>query len=222
MTVQFFQGDCLDVLPHIPLESIDCVITDPPYGINLTDMHFGRNAEDRRLSIAGDQNQEIGNWVVQWSRSHKLPIAVFARPELPWQGSDWQYLVWDKGGAVGGGGCVETTWKRTWELIQVAEVRKRFGSRDSAVLRFTIIPSHYQNHPSEKPVDLIRYLIRQLVPEGGTVLDPFAGSGTTGIAAMYEGRNAILIEKEANYAEIILKRIAAEKARMPLFPTFLS
>lgn len=64
------------------------------------------------------------------------------------------------------------------------------------------------DHPTVKPVGLIRSLIRHVTPEGGTTLDPFAGSGTTGQAALDELRDAILIEREASYCEHIRNRLA--------------
>jgi site-specific DNA-methyltransferase (adenine-specific) len=63
-------------------------------------------------------------------------------------------------------------------------------------------------HPTVKPVDLMRWLVRLVTPPGGTVLDPFAGSGTTGIACMAEGFNAVLIEREAEYHADIQERLA--------------
>lgn len=63
-------------------------------------------------------------------------------------------------------------------------------------------------HPTIKPLSLMRYLCRLITPEGGTVIDPFAGSGTTGLAAVEEGFNAILIEQEVEYVEHIKKRLA--------------
>lgn len=65
------------------------------------------------------------------------------------------------------------------------------------------------HHPTVKPVALMRWLVRLVTPAGGLVLDPFAGSGTTGIAATMEGRRFVGIEREAEYAEIALARIAA-------------
>ena len=73
-----------------------------------------------------------------------------------------------------------------------ADAEDRFGSR----------------HPTVKPVDLMRWLVRLVTPPGGTVLDPFAGSGTTGAAAIAEGFDAILIEREAEYLKDIAERIA--------------
>jgi site-specific DNA-methyltransferase (adenine-specific) len=73
-------------------------------------------------------------------------------------------------------------------------------------------------HPTVKPVDLIAYLCRLITPTGGTVLDPFAGSGTTGMACMREGFSAILIEREAEYVADIKRRIAhVQGLDAPLF-----
>ena len=73
-------------------------------------------------------------------------------------------------------------------------------------------------HPTVKPVDLMAYLVRMVTPPGGTVLDPFAGSGTTGMAAMREGFAAILIEREAEYIADIRRRLAhVGGADAPLF-----
>jgi site-specific DNA-methyltransferase (adenine-specific) len=64
-------------------------------------------------------------------------------------------------------------------------------------------------HPTIKPVALMRWLVRLVTPPGGVVLDPFAGSGTTGAAALAEGRDAILIEREPEYIADIRRRLAA-------------
>lgn len=65
-------------------------------------------------------------------------------------------------------------------------------------------------HPTVKPVDLMRWLVRLVTPPGGVVLDPFAGSGTTGVAARAEGHRAVLIEREAEYLQIIAGRLAQQ------------
>lgn len=73
-------------------------------------------------------------------------------------------------------------------------------------------------HPTVKPVDLIAYLCRLVTPPGGTVLDPFAGSGTTGMACLREGFDAVLIEREAEYVADIHRRIAHVSGQdAPLF-----
>lgn len=73
------------------------------------------------------------------------------------------------------------------------------------------------HHPTVKPVSLMRWLVRLVTPEGGVVLDPFAGSGSTGVAAVMEGRRFIGIEREAQYVEIARRRIADVAAQGSLF-----
>lgn len=63
-------------------------------------------------------------------------------------------------------------------------------------------------HPTVKPVDLMQWLVRLVTPKGGLVLDPFAGSGSTGEAAFYEGMRCILCEREAEYQDSIRKRLS--------------
>ena len=73
-------------------------------------------------------------------------------------------------------------------------------------------------HPTVKPVDLMRWLVRLVTPPGGRVLDPFAGTGTTGVAALAEGFHATLIEREEEYLADIRRRIAhVQGADTPLF-----
>lgn len=73
------------------------------------------------------------------------------------------------------------------------------------------------NHPTVKPVALLRYICRLVTPDGGLILDSFAGSGTTGIAAAQEGFNFVGIEREPDYVEIARRRIAEALNAQPLF-----
>lgn len=208
--IQLWCADCRDVLPL----ACDAVVTDPPYGIN----HAHHSKTERRLvrPIEGDHSQDLGNEVL--ATVSALPVCVFASPKAPWLG-DWRnLLVWDKGPAVGGGGDTGTCWKQTWELIQV---NRRFGrlngSRDSAVLTHWVTPDESKEHPSAKPVSLMGYLLNKLTPEGATVLDPFMGSGTTGIACIRTGRKFIGIEISEDYFNVARKRLEAELSQ-PMLP----
>jgi DNA modification methylase len=73
------------------------------------------------------------------------------------------------------------------------------------------------DHPTVKPLALMRWLVRLITPSGGRVLDPFAGSGTTLLAAELEGRTAIGIEQNAEYCDIIRKRLAEQRKADGLF-----
>jgi site-specific DNA-methyltransferase (adenine-specific) len=88
---------------------------------------------------------------------------------------------------------------------EVAAKRTQAGGDDT---RGRPIPLNRNNHPTVKPIEVMRWLVRLVTPPGGTVLDPFTGSGTTGIAAGLEGCEFIGIEMEPEYAEIAEARIA--------------
>ena len=196
--ITIFHGDCRDVLPT--LEPVDLVLTDPPYGIGLEE--HGRNGYD--WGIAGDEDSAIGQQVLNVLEA--VPTIAFASPKQPWSGQWRQYLVWDKGPTVGGGGDPSTCWKQSWELIQVRNTGRLNGKRDEAVLHFHVTQQDYHDHPAAKPISLTRYLLIKVF--GDTVLDPFMGSGTTLRAAKDLGRKAIGIEIEERYCEIAANRMA--------------
>ena len=73
------------------------------------------------------------------------------------------------------------------------------------------------NHPTVKPVALMRYLVRLVTPPNGTVLDPFVGSGTTGIACVHEAFNFVGVEMDEHYCDIARTRIAKAQEEVGLF-----
>lgn len=200
-------GDALEVLPTLA-EKIDAVVTDPPYGIEYRNKRGDIRPVTYSGPIAGDDSGRDGQAIIDWSFATDLPVCAFSHHRSPWFGEWRQFLVWDKGGAVGGGGDRATCWKFTWEVIQVGGFGVLNGQRDEAVLRFPISQQDMPDHPTQKPVDLMVYLIKKLTHPGATVLDPFCGSGTTGVACAMTGRNFIGIEIDPKYCEIARRRIA--------------
>lgn len=202
-----YQGDCLDVLPGLASGSVDAVVTDPPYGINLQNHSAGKHRRLQAYKIHGDGCQSVGVLVNMWALQHNLPTVFFASPLRPWPGKWRSHLVWDKGGAVGGGGDPELCWKQTWELIQVARNNKLNGGRDNGVLRYWVTPQDSVLHPAQKPLDLIKYLILKVTKPGDLILDPFMGSGTTGVAALQTSRRFVGCEISPDYFTIAHRRI---------------
>ena len=158
--------------------------------------------------IVGDENGAVGREML--ALLGDCPLVVFASPMKPWPGRWRQFLVWEKGEHVSGGGDPRLCWKPSWELIQVRHTGPLNGRRDGAVLRYLADKQDYALHPSPKPLALLRYLVSKVTQPGETILDPFAGSGTTGRAAKDLGRKAVLIEREERYCEIAAKRMAQE------------
>lgn len=212
-TVQLILGDCLDILPTLAAGSVDAVVTDPPYGIAI-DNHgqAGRN----RCLIAGDHDGAAGLSVLRWTEDCDVPAIFFASPRRPWPGQWRNLIVWDKGGAVGGGGDLSTCLKLTWELIQVARNRMLGCGRDTSVWRHVVTQRDFPYHTCQKPVDLMERLIKSFTEPDTTVLDPFMGSGTTGVACVKTGRNFIGIEIDPTYFAIAERRIAEAQAQLAM------
>ena len=203
--VTLYHGDCLSILPTLP--DAGCVlVTDPPYGISHSSNRLG--ASLRGTQIANDATTAIRDAVLAtW---HDRPAIVFgscrvARPPIPIRAT----LVWDKGGHVGMGD-LDLPWKQNWEHIYISGPGF-IGRRGTGVLRFNAIApwAGEYSHPHEKPIELMRELVGKCAPLA-TILDPFAGSGTTLRAAKDLGRHTIGIEIEERFCEIAALRCAQE------------
>ena len=203
-------ADCLEIVPLLEPGSVDLVLTDPPWGKSLANHARGKERRIDVYHIVNDEHREtaIEAWGECATERTNWPMIWFADPRHPWPGKWDQFLVWDKGPAVGGGGDVRRYWKQSWELIQVRRLGILCGKRDQAVLRFWVGPQDSKNHIAAKPISLITYLISKTNKQ--TILDPFMGSGTTLRAAKDLGRKAIGIEIEEKYCEIAAERLRQE------------
>lgn len=207
-------GDCRDVLPT--LGRFDAVITDPPYGIALRNNDVDGHRRAGAYDILGDTDQADGLQVLDLFQSET--VIAFASPFKPWPGKWRNLIVWDKGGAVGGGGDISTCLKRSWELIQVARNGRMNGSRAESVWRFPIAPADTVDHICAKPVALMWTLIERFTDAGSAIVDPFMGSGSTGVAAIQLGRTFTGIERERKYFDIACSRIERAQAQGQMFP----
>jgi DNA modification methylase len=212
MTVQLYCGDCFEVMKNLPDNSIDAVITDPPYGIQYATAH---DASWAHKQIANDKDTSCRDRVVEWAGD--LPMAIFGSWKTAPPKGVRTALVWDKGPASGMGD-LRLPWKPSWEMIYILG-KGWAGRRDEGVLRGHLVvtwESKGRCHPNQKPVSLIVALLKKLPPDI-TILDPFMGSGTTGVACVQTGRNFIGIEIDKGYFEIAQKRIAEAQAQPALF-----
>lgn len=209
---ELYLGDCLEILPT--LQEVDAVVSDPPYGIALRNGDVDGHRSARSFEVAGDATQEVGMAVLQWAETHGYATVVFASPWKPWPGEWRNLIVWNKGGAVGGGGDIRTCTKRTWELVQVARNGAMAGPRAESVWHVPIVPADTADHICAKPVRLMERLLRTFTT--GTIADPCMGSGSTGVAAMRLGRRFIGVEIERRYFDIACERIENEQRQARL------
>lgn len=200
-----YHGDCLDILPT--LQKVDAVVTDPPYG-----MEFRSNFRlERHAAIANDGDASLLRWACSLTPTHSK--YVFCR---------WDNLLGDLPRPKS---CV--TWvKNNWSMGDLEHEH----ARQSEIALFYPGPAHSwpgcrpqdvvradrttnENHPTEKPVHLMEVVVGWT---NGIVVDPFMGSGTTGVACMNLGRKFIGIEIDKKYFDIACERIenAQRQSRM--------
>lgn len=200
-------ADCREVLPTLP--KVDAVVTDPPYGIAHSS-NYG--ASWNGTQIAGDSDTSLRDEVLMALSG--VSAVVFGSWKQAKPAGVHTVLIWDKGDAAGMGD-LSIPWKPNHEEIYI--IGKGFsGRRGSAVLRHSVITweSQGRSHPHEKPVSLMASLVAKVC--GQCILDPFMGSGTTGVACMNLGRKFIGIEREPKYFDIACRRIedAQRQARL--------
>lgn len=207
-------GDSLTVLREMASESVDAIITDPPYGINYHTKGTG-------ASIKNDKSPFI--WflydafrVLKSGSSGQGTIVCFTRWDVQQVFIDAMKLagfqvksevIWDK--VLHGMGDCKAQFAPTHENIIFA-VKGKFsfpGHRPNDLVRVSKLPSSQMIHPTEKPVGLLADLITAVTKPGDLILDPFAGSGSTLVAAKKTGRRFIGIELDDEYYGKAQRRI---------------
>jgi len=197
--ITLYNLNCLDYLNNV---NYDLMLTDPPYGINLKSNDKTGKYRRQTRAVANDLSQETGKRALSFSNGATM---AFACPMKPWPGTWRQHLVWNKGKHVGGGGDPKRLFKLDYELIQIRDTGKLSGGRDSSVLNFKAKLADYNFHPTPKPVSLIEYLLNKV--KFKVVCDPFAGSGSTLLAAQNIGKKAIGFELNERYCQVIVERL---------------
>jgi len=242
------QGDCREVLAEMPDESVDAIVTDPPYG---------------ETSLAWDK------WPVGWVSAARRVLKrtgsmwVFGSQRMFWEQrgefSGWrlaQDIIWEK---HNGSSLFNDRFRRVHEVAlqfyrddakwadvykcpqftndaRARVVRKKarpaqwIGATGQTVYRsedggprlmrsviFCRSEHGRAQHPTQKPIGVMKWAIGHLPATGSTTLDPFMGSGTTGVAAVQMGRDFIGIEREESYFEIACRRIEQAQRQGDLF-----
>jgi site-specific DNA-methyltransferase (adenine-specific)/modification methylase len=214
--IELHLGDCLEILPTLEAGSVDAVVTDPPYGI-------GENSK---------KNISRGNRsTIKWKRAHATDYGDYGWDKkldrryidallqingekvifggnfyadlLPCSSS---WIVWDKDNTGDFADC-ELAWTSHKKAVRKFTWRWNGFIKQQPEERY---------HPTQKPLALMKWVLENYTNEGDTILDPFMGSGTTGVACVQTGRNFIGIEIEPKYFEIAEKRIKEAQLQMRL------
>jgi DNA modification methylase len=206
--VTLYHGDCREVAEWL---AADVLVTDPPYGTAGGDRRgndgYGRRVGNQRgverigQHIANDGTTETRNEILAlWNQ--RGPTLVFGSPRLPDPPGEWaDRLVWDKRRPGTNGG----PWRYRHESIYVTA---GFVRRSNAAVSIIDAFPEQSDHIHAKPIALMTRLIDCAPP--GVIADPFAGSGSTLVAAKQLGRRAIGVELEERYCEIAARRLAQD------------
>lgn len=238
--VTLYRGDCIDGLLRLGVAA-DLVLTDPPYG--ETSLRWDRAVKGWPDLAFGNARPTSSLWVFGSLKSLALSWSEFApwsfAEDIVWEKHNGSGSSADRFRRVhehalhfyrGAWADVFKQIPRTRDVeMKGASVKRReagqhlgtFGEssyvRQETRLQRSVVKArscHGQaQHPTQKPVELVRMLIESSCPPGGLVLDPFAGSGTTLVAAKECGRRAIGIEIDAGYCEVAIGRLAQESMR---------
>jgi len=208
--VTLYQGDCLTITPS--LQDVDAVITDPPYGMDwcFTGQGSGKNGQGGKNSVTkgerihGDAEPFDPRPFLKYKK-----IVLWGWHHYPQHLEAGSVLVWPKKYPEAYGTFLsdaDTAWMKGGCGVYLSKV---------------INPASFQNekvHPTQKPVPLMAWCMdRANVNENETVLDPYMGSGTTGIAAIRTGRKFIGIEKDPKHFKTAKERIERELSQRDLF-----
>jgi len=206
--VKLYLGDCLEVLPTLEAGSIDAVITDPPYNLGFK----YNNYDDLRI--------DYSEWCATWLRSlEQICNGTIAISCGVANIAMWSYikapiwiLCWHKPFSTSHGAFGFSNWE---PVLIYGETGKH--ERQSDYFHATFVKDKSSNgHPCPKPLRWANQLEMIVSNPGDTILDPFMGSGTTGVACIQLGRRFIGIEIEPKYFEIAKKRIAQAQLQMRL------
>lgn len=212
--VTLYHGDAHEVLRSLPAESIDLVLTDPPYncvnrassGLRNLDKGGADSLPVIVEQIADELVRVATGSIYVWCGASFLSdwLRAFEAHSLTVRGAAWHKT---NPSPMNG----DKLWLSAAEFCAFARKPKAYFSLScQANIWKHKIDSEVNWHPTPKPLPLMEHLVRASCPPGGTVLDAFAGSGTTLLAAKNEGRKAIGIELDESYCKQIVPRLAQD------------
>lgn len=212
-----YLGNCEALLPL--LGSVDAVVTDPPYGIGADEL--AQATARNRIKAAGKSKAGRG-WKLYegkaWDRDRPdqkilQMIMGMSKHQIIWGGNYFtdmlpptmQWLIWDKGQRDFSLADFEVAWSSQEAASRIIDF-----SRAKALL-------DGKEHPTQKPIEVMKWCLERLPPKTNVILDPFMGSGTTGVACQKLGRRFIGIELDPGYFEIACRRITEAMNQPDMF-----
>lgn len=200
--IELFHMDCMEYMRGLPDKAFDLAIVDPPYGIDVTKMNMGG-----RETVAPDKSKSWDSCVP--CEEYFSQLFRVSKNQIIWGGNYFDlpcsryFAIWDKG---------ETLYGRDFAECEYAWIRSG-GTRI-----FKIGPNNLSRiHPTQKPVKLYQWLLKNYAKPGYRILDTHLGSGSSAIAAHYAGFEFVGIELDEDYYNAAVARFNAETKQIDIF-----
>lgn len=200
---KIYCADCLDLMKQIPDKSIDLVLTDPPYWIWIK----GRVGGEKLAKVTdywdfNDWDNDIPSkeYFDEMIRISKHCIIFWWNYFIEYLNNSPCWIVWDKDNTWNFADC-ELAWTNFTTAVRKIKIRR------NGMLQEDMKDKEKRYHPTQKPVDLFKWILENYSEKWMTILDCFLWSWTTAVACKELGRNFIGIEKEQKYVDIANKRL---------------
>lgn len=214
--MKLIHGDCIKVMKTMPQKSVDLVVTDPPYGMEYLSNHYKNG--NPFAKIVGDDKPYPSELIKVFKTLTRKAIFCFCRwDNLKEVEKPKSFIVWAKNNWTAGD--LKHEYGRSWEGILFYPLTEHiFSKRPPDIYYTSRVPSRDLLHPTQKPIKLLEWIIKNNSNQGDVVLDPFMGSGTTGVACHNLNRKFIGIELDADYfAKKLPKIVIEEEQKVPSF-----
>lgn len=222
---KIYNEDCLEGMKRIPDNSVDLIVTDPPYLVNYkTNRRKDKSHRFNNVILNDDNEQLIIDYINECYRIMKPNTAMymfcssskvdFFKQQLEKKFKIKNMIIWVKNNHTAGD--LQASFGRKYEIIfLVNKGRKKLeGKRITDVWFFDKVSGKKQIHQNEKPVDLLEQCINKHSVEGDIVFDGFIGGGSTAIACMNTNRNYIGFELDEEYYKLAKERIENHKGEL--------
>ncbi len=217
--IDLLHGDCREIIPNLPRKSMNCLITDPPFGFKSPSNR--RQIKGVFAEIAGNDKVET-EWLAEcWkvmADDSSLYLftcwEVLSKWKMAVKKCGWRIrslIVWDK--MIHGSGDLERSWAPQHELILFATKgeHRLCGKRLPNIIRAQRMDPDKTVHPYQKPTKLMVPLIRSSTNKGQRVFDPFSGVGTVALACCHQFRCCTSIEIDPNYHRLAQKLLKKQQ-----------
>jgi len=209
-----YLGDSFEILPE--LGTFDALVTDPPYGIGYDKNAHKKSGEQYGNSTAKRRTYTLKTWDNEPLSKEKLDyLRSITLYQIVWGGNYFEvppsscWLVWDKmNGNTNFADC-ELAWTNLKSAVRMKKHLWNGYSRKNLEERY--------NHPTQKPLDLMKWCIEKLPSDIETIIDPFLGSGTTLMACADMQKHGVGIEQDLEYFDLACKRLEVHHKQLNIF-----